>query len=962
MSKFVWYTVSICLIAIMINVAVYGQIRSGAGFLQIQPGARETALRAASVSGLDVLHAIYDNPAAIGFTREWQWAGTYSTWIADTYTSSLLASHRINNHWLPKLRGALGVHYLGIPKFNSTADVAEPVSGADMRITAGIGIPLRIGAHALAFGFNASYFRSQLANFVARTAVFDAGLLFRTRRFNIGLHNPSLVDYLILSAGISITNIGQPLIFVSEGTPLPRTMHTGFGLYAGSHHGFQWHFSAGYRFARDADAIPEISTEFSWSQLLAFQFGYQFGDELLGNASFGGSIILSDRTLRQFFGRGHTLRLDIAGNETNAFFNTPYYGTVAAYTNAPEYFSLKAPANNSVLHENTITLQWDPVDDPDLYDTIHYYLIIARDSSAVSRVFQYVRRRHQLPESSDVDFIIIDLWKPMFRAPEMHAGRYFWTVIAMDLDTHFRIASQQGRHINSFVITSPQPKIRNLRFDYHPWITQDDFQGVISFEVINQGNRPAYQLVVSVDDKLPSLEKIMTCFTATIDTLLPDSSKTFSFKWKTAVHGNHRLSARVRWPYMTRLEADSCAIICSTIPKGKFVTYDSVTVLKLNAITFEIPYVGKIFFPAGSKNIPAIYDSNWVTEPPLKTFARRLRMNPRIRISLKGTADPNSGEMNVALANDRARAVADRLIQLGVPDKQIIIQPGVLLPRRRVPVDSLDARWIFEERRRVDMSVDEKFEEGIFSPLESTYYQQFESPVPFLSSIRWSTPIQSGLLLWANDSLVDSTSILQWFDQYGMQDSIYWQPPYERNFLENYWVRHFFRYSIQVTDSLHRTFRTREKYCLAQKEILQLERSYYVIARFGQARPLYSFYWQNLLERLPMLLHDKSKRIRFIGHGCAIGAESINKWLSQKRAQTFQAIFLNDVQQKYPKLYEEIIKRMDDAEGKGETEPIQFTTSDGSTVILGDNNVPLGRVLNRRVMVLFYTVAKNRFK
>jgi len=33
---------------------------------------------------------------------------------------------------------------------------------------------------------------------------------------------------------------------------------------------------------------------------------------------------------------------------------------------------------------------------------------------------------------------------------------------------------------------------------------------------------------------------------------------------------------------------------------------------------------------------------------------------------------------------------------------------------------------------------------------------------------------------------------------------------------------------------------------------------------------------------------------------------------------------------------------------------MDFRTEDGKTVILGDNNTPLGRQLNRRVMIFFY--------
>ena len=109
------------------------------------------------------------------------------------------------------------------------------------------------------------------------------------------------------------------------------------------------------------------------------------------------------------------------------------------------------------------------------------------------------------------------------------------------------------------------------------------------------------------------------------------------------------------------------------------------------------------------------------------------------------------------------------------------------------------------------------------------------------------------------------------------------------------------------------------------------------------------------LEDVEFLLGDPKKRMRFIGHGCAIGPEHINERLSKERAQVFHKKFLSDVRQQYPDLYDQIKQKIDPPEGLGESEPLILKSHDGDTILLGDNNTPLGRQLNRRVMVMFYT-------
>jgi outer membrane protein OmpA-like peptidoglycan-associated protein len=158
-----------------------------------------------------------------------------------------------------------------------------------------------------------------------------------------------------------------------------------------------------------------------------------------------------------------------------------------------------------------------------------------------------------------------------------------------------------------------------------------------------------------------------------------------------------------------------------------------------------------------------------------------------------------------------------------------------------------------------------------------------------------------------------------------------------------------------LQDSLGREFRTRPKSAVLQTKVIGRERRYYILANFAQSSAFYEFYWSNLIKSIPEFLKDPNVRICFSGHGCAIGSDAINEPLSKQRANSFRNNFLLDIQQQHPNLHHEITNRTDPPVGFGESKPLEFKTLSGKPVRLGDDGTPLGRQLNRRVMVLFYT-------
>jgi len=372
-------------------------------------------------------------------------------------------------------------------------------------------------------------------------------------------------------------------------------------------------------------------------------------------------------------------------------------------------------------------------------------------------------------------------------------------------------------------------------------------------------------------------------------------------------------------------------------------------------IIYDLPYVGKVFFDSSRAKVQEEYIKEWVIEPPLALFAKRLEDNPSVNVTLQGTIDPNSRENDISLANERATAVYDSLHNLGVSLDQMKVLAGIKLPVRGLPGKSEDARWVLEERRRVDIMTDESTEKTLFSPLQTTYIDKIDLPVTFEANIAGVVPFRDGAILLAADALKDSLNITPTKGGISVVKHIDWLiSEKDKKTLSN-WLEKNVTYSLVLTDTLSRRFMVRPQTIYLKTRIIGRERRYYVLAKFETTEPFYNFYWTNLLDVVPFLLEDANTRMRFIGHGCATGSEAINNRLSKKRASDFQNKFLQDVQARYPDLYDQIKQRLDPPQGFGESQPFEIKSPDGKIILVGDNNKPLGRQLNRRVMIFFYS-------
>jgi len=947
----------------------YGQIRSGAAFLKMLPGARLQAMAASHTGGLDEAYALYANPGATGFLREWQWSATYTKWIADVYNASFLYGRNFRTPWSRKTCAALGILYYGVPGFDSSDRAAPNASANDVIASLSLGQPLTTN---IALGGDIKYLKSTLAQYNASAWVFDVGLLARTPRFSLG--NP-LFEYGILSAGIAVTQLGQDLKFDRVGTPLPRTWRAGAAFYAGTHNGFQLQMLADYHKVKDEEGGFGIGAELSWRQLFSLNGGYDFNSDLMSHVSLGACIRLDDISLSENYilpGRNNALQFDWATLDEGEFFSRTYRGSVKHFPIGPENFGFVEPAMDDSVTSASVVLRWEQTQDPDLYDDIRYTLLLDQDSTKLAQIISLYDNKDTdkfFSALSDSSFWLNEeLQVDSFQVKNLTGRHYYWAVFASDLNRHIRFAEKGGRRIAHFYIPYPDIEIQDIEFEYSPWIAHDDYHGEFKISFTNKGDLAARDFSIALYDSTvgpyrsisgedESEEPVARWLAERrIETLKPGETQTIQIPWHTSLLGPHQIVALADTRQKV-IESDETnneyREIFYTIPKGTFASDDTVTILAVSEVSIDMPIITEICFDPNSTAVKPEYLHKTIFDPPIATLAARLKENRHLKMSLKGFADPNSGETDIALANRRATAVRDSLIQFGVNADQIQILPGEVLPKTRVPTNPQDAKWIFEERRYVKITTDQAGEEVLFQPVLHTDKEEVSIPVRFRSQIKCTVPIDQGWVFCFDEDLRDSVSIRHSKHQLDVQGDIEWIPA--RSGVSP-WLYKNIGYYVSLTDTLGRTFRTHERRTYLSQSVLEREHRLAFPLKFAQLEPLYNFYWSRIVDQIIKLQTDPNRRMRFTGHACAIGPEEINERLSKKRANRFHEEFINYVKKRHQEYFSQILERLNPPEGFGEYNPLSVERVNGERILIGDNTKPLGRKLNRRIELIFSTI------
>jgi outer membrane protein OmpA-like peptidoglycan-associated protein len=257
-----------------------------------------------------------------------------------------------------------------------------------------------------------------------------------------------------------------------------------------------------------------------------------------------------------------------------------------------------------------------------------------------------------------------------------------------------------------------------------------------------------------------------------------------------------------------------------------------------------------------------------------------------------------------------------------------------------------------EQNRKVTFRVLENDELSIFGPLTVEVDTTLRDSIPFSIQIyspasvdQWNCRIEPGAIEITREGAVKSDSLWSTCLWDGTDASKNVLVPRKR----------WYRYALTLTDTLKRTFQTYPDSVYLNQTRTIRRREIFGAAKFAQVEPVYQFYWDRLMELADELAQNPKLRITFEGHACAIGTDMNNLILSQKRAQRFSQAFKDRIKAAYPDRYTSIWKRIETPVGYGEKEPLSLKLKGQRNTLLGDNETPTGRYLNRRIMVLLYT-------
>lgn len=504
--KQIAYYISFCIALLCLQNPAQGQIRAGVSYLKIAPGTRQLGLAGALTGSVDEMSAIYANPGATGFLREWQWSASYTRWIPDVYDASLLYGRSISLPWSRNAHVALGMTYLGIKDFDSTNGRAPFGQGNELLATLSIGQPLSFISQWFSLGGNVKYFRSSLDQFDASALAFDAGLLMRTPKFGFLKTGLGIFDEVIFSAGVAVTQLGGALHFNTLDTPLPKTVRAGVALNTGSHLGLQFQIAADYRRIRDEEPFFAVGTELSWQQVLYWRGGYRFEDNnILGHVALGLSLGLDD-LWASLPGKNNALRLDLAKSDDNIFFASPARGTVSHFPIRPQAFAFEYPLPDAILQANDVSLKWQDSRDPDLYDEVNYLLLADQNRTNIEQILARLENQNRTSlvevfRDSTRTFSAILAHRIEQQAAalltNLLCGDYFWSVVAFDKDRHFRVVEHHGENIARFSVGAPDLTIEEMT----PGMNASACERVATIVVANKGKANANFLSLFVYNK-----------------------------------------------------------------------------------------------------------------------------------------------------------------------------------------------------------------------------------------------------------------------------------------------------------------------------------------------------------------------------------------------------------------------------------------------------------------------------
>ncbi|MBN1780129.1 PorV/PorQ family protein [bacterium] len=961
--KFVGVKCRIFLLLVIFSAGLYAQDGVGLPFLKIGVGARQAGM-ANVFSGVgDDIYTLYWNPGGLGHLRRWQWSLAYNKWIADVYQASFSFGKQFRLLGSQKTGIGLTCSYLGMPVFDSTGGQAAGVSANHLVAGFALGQRLDWIHPTIAIGAQAKVIQSHLADYSATAVAADAGVLYKSPRFEL----PRLFRYGMISAGFSVANWGEGMTFIEETTLLPRTYRGGLSFMMGTYRDWQVLLASDWSKVTGDLSQWAVATEVWWMNLLGARAGYRWNEEDLGDFSVGLGFRWDDvmNNLLNLPSRfGDAFSIDLAAVDYGQVLQQTYRGAISHYPLAPEPFRLEEPKelDQETVHTGWMKLVWERAYDPDPFDDVRYHLVVDKLRSRVDQSVRLIEHDYSAFTRSGLrdSLLISESLADTSYLMAVHPGDvFYWAVAAYDLANHAQLAKRGKEKIGTILVPTADLLVSRFTFNPISLISTTPEQGVLMITVANQGDKPAPRFRCSVMDRYVHPEQLWPrdslLASVNVSGLGAGQDTTFFMDWETPDNGPHVIEIMVdadtvvsEFQKYNNLYQD----MIFSIPKGRLIVPKMVEVVTTDYDSTDIPVVAEVYFSRNGSKVEKKFITNGVDLPPILTvLSRRLQAHPGAELRIKGHIDAASGETDPNLADERAEAVRNQLIDMGVPPNQLHVitdHPDKVIQISNAHRTPEDAERVMAQNRVVRFETNPETEEALFRPISVAVDTSVKDRIPF--QIRIVSPANVDQLFLGSDQIVIHRTGLVSEYQDSIWTDLLWDGSDQNGRLvpRNSW----YPYQLSLTDTLGRRFQTALDSVYLQERRTIRRQEVFGAAKFAKIEPVYQFYWDRMLDLVREMAEDSNLTLRFEGHACVIGPEDVNLRLSYQRAQNFTKAFLDRVRQVYPDRYNNIRNRIETPKGYGELQPLTVKLKNEGLVLLGDNNFAVGRYLNRRISIL----------
>lgn len=248
--------------------------RNGAAFLEIAVGAREAALGSAAISLANGANQIFWNPGGTALPEDQRVSAafSYSTWIADlTYSAAAAGYHFDGFGTLTLGAQVFGVSDIPANRENGYEDpqLQELVTDTETSPTfdySDVAVSLSFSRYffdRLSMGATIKYVGETIDGVNASSVAFDFGSVYRT-------------GFSGWQIAARLSNLGSPLEFYNQDSPLPLTFSIGTSIYPVNTERTRLMLAVDATKPQDSQQLLYGGAELSFYDLLFLRGGYKF--------------------------------------------------------------------------------------------------------------------------------------------------------------------------------------------------------------------------------------------------------------------------------------------------------------------------------------------------------------------------------------------------------------------------------------------------------------------------------------------------------------------------------------------------------------------------------------------------------------------------------------------------------------------------------------------------------------